>query len=60
MKPVAALLPLILLTASAPAEPLPVPTGEFTRLQLTDEFWAEGIAAGDFNRDGKQDVAYGP
>lgn len=60
MKPVAALLLLILLTVSAPAEPLPVPTGEFTRLQLTDEFWAEGIASGDFNRDGKQDVAYGP
>ncbi len=55
------LLPLLLGTAAASAaEPLPVPTGEFTRIQLTDEFWAEGVAQGDFNHDGKQDVAYGP
>ena len=37
-----------------------VVTGEFTKIQLTDEFWAEGIAVGDFNHDGKPDVAYGP
>lgn len=29
-------------------------------IQLTDEFHAEGAAAGDFNKDGKMDVAYGP
>src|SRR5690349_17485503 len=32
----------------------------FTKQQLTDKFWAEGATAGDFNRDGKVDVAYGP
>lgn len=32
----------------------------FTKQQLTDKFWSEGATAGDFNRDGKVDVAYGP
>jgi len=35
-------------------------TGEFTKVQLTDQFWAEGMAIGDFNKDGKMDVVYGP
>ena len=61
MKSTTLILPLTLLAAARSlAAPLPVPTGEFTRIQLTDEFWAEGIAHGDFNHDGKQDVAYGP
>lgn len=38
----------------------PVATGEFTKLQLTDQFWAEGAAFGDFDKDGKMDVVYGP
>ncbi len=29
-------------------------------IQLTNEFHAEGAACGDFNKDGKKDVAYGP
>jgi hypothetical protein len=29
-------------------------------VRLCDEFHAEGAAAGDFNKDGKMDVAYGP
>jgi hypothetical protein len=37
-----------------------VPTGEFTKLQLIDQFWAEGAAFGDFDKDGKMDVVYGP
>lgn len=32
----------------------------FKKVQLTDEFWAEGADFGDFNRDGHKDVAYGP
>ncbi len=32
----------------------------FTKQQLTDEFWSEGAAFGDFNHDGKQDVVAGP
>jgi hypothetical protein len=37
-----------------------VPTGEFSKQQLTDQFWAEGAAFGDFNKDGKIDIVYGP
>ena len=32
----------------------------FKKIQLTDEFWAEGAGFGDFNHDGKMDVVYGP
>ncbi len=32
----------------------------FQRIQLTDKFWSEGADIGDFNRDGKMDVASGP
>ena len=32
----------------------------FTRHQLTDQFWGEGAAFGDFNKDGKMDVVSGP
>jgi len=32
----------------------------FRKIPLTDQFWAEGSISGDFNHDGKQDVAYGP
>ena len=33
---------------------------EFQRVTLTDDFYAEGSALGDFNQDGQIDVAYGP
>ncbi|MFP6874828.1 MAG: VCBS repeat-containing protein [Verrucomicrobiales bacterium] len=33
---------------------------QFERLQLSEEFYAEGIHAGDFNKDGKMDVVSGP
>jgi hypothetical protein len=46
-------LPLALLAAD------PVPSGEFTRQEITDEFWAEGANYGDFNHDGKMDIVYG-
>ena len=32
----------------------------FKRVQLTDQFWAEGADIGDFNHDGKMDVVSGP
>ena len=32
----------------------------FKRVQLTDQFWSEGADCGDFNHDGKKDVASGP
>ena len=33
---------------------------KFKRIQLTDQFWAEGANIADFNRDGKMDVVSGP
>src|SRR5215831_20203845 len=32
----------------------------FKKVQLTDQFWAEGANIGDFNHDGKMDVVSGP
>lgn len=32
----------------------------FSKSQFTDQFWGEGAAAADFNRDGHVDLAYGP
>jgi hypothetical protein len=32
----------------------------FRKVHVTDKFWAEGASFGDFNRDGKNDVVYGP
>lgn len=32
----------------------------FERTQLTDVYFSEGAHAGDFNKDGHQDVTYGP
>lgn len=32
----------------------------FKKQQLTNEFWAEGVAIGDLNNDGHVDVVYGP
>jgi len=32
----------------------------FRKLQLTDQFFAEGANYGDFNQDGVMDVVYGP
>ena len=32
----------------------------FKKIQLTDQFWGEGAAFGDFNRDGKMDIVSGP
>lgn len=36
------------------------PTTGFKRIQLSDQFYAEGAYYGDFNRDGKLDVVTGP
>ena len=32
----------------------------FKKIRVTDQFWAEGAAIGDFNHDGKLDVVSGP
>lgn len=46
--------------AVLPAVAADRPSLPFKRIQLTPEFWAEGAHFADFNRDGHQDVAYGP
>jgi FG-GAP-like repeat len=51
------LRPLLLVPALAlPAFAAP----SWERITLTDEFWSEGAAFGDFNQDGQQDLVYGP
>src|SRR6266404_5125012 len=32
----------------------------FKKIQLSDQFWSEGANFGDFNHDGKMDIASGP
>jgi len=32
----------------------------FSRSQLSNQFWAEGANAGDFNKDGRMDIVSGP
>ncbi|MEI6809025.1 MAG: VCBS repeat-containing protein, partial [bacterium] len=36
------------------------PAQMFRKIQITDKFWSEGVAIGDFNHDGKPDVCAGP
>lgn len=59
MHPIACLSALITVAVMAPTFGAPLPIA-FERHQLTDQFWAEGSAAGDINHDGVQDVVYGP
>ena len=47
---------ILLFTAASVSMAAPT----FKRLQLTDKFYAEGAAAGDFNKDGQGDVISGP
>jgi hypothetical protein len=42
------------------AGPTSGPAPTFRKIQLTDKFWSEGVAIGDFNHDGRQDVCAGP
>jgi FG-GAP-like repeat len=50
------------LSAALLLSALPAPAGglKWKTQQLCDKFYAEGAAAGDFNKDGKQDIVYGP
>jgi len=56
-----------LATAADPAKtfppistPPPPLTGEWTKKQLTEHFWAEGACVADVNKDGKADILSGP
>jgi hypothetical protein len=54
-----------LLTAAGLAIALPAfakepPAPHYRKIQVSDKFWAEGATFGDFNHDGKADVASGP
>jgi hypothetical protein len=46
--------------ASHPSPPGTASSGAFGRVQLSKEFFAEGVAVGDFNRDGVPDIVAGP
>jgi hypothetical protein len=55
-------LSLFVFAASAFAQSTAPPAldGSWTKQQLTDDFWAEGVAVADVDKDGKLDVIYGP
>lgn len=55
-------LPLLgfALSAFSQSTPPPAPDGSWKRQQLTDDFWAEGVAVADVDKDGSVDVLYGP
>jgi hypothetical protein len=46
-------LSLALLACTASAQ-------SFSKKHIIDDFWAEGAAVADFNKDGNNDIAYGP
>ena len=46
--------------ADAQSTAPPAKDGLWSKQLLTDDFWAEGAAAADVNKDGKVDVFYGP
>lgn len=55
------IIPLILAASAAAQSTAPLPRdGNWLKLQLTAEFWAEGACTGDVNRDGAPDVLCGP
>lgn len=53
-----AILALLLATTTVAMADNTVPG--FKKIQVTDQFWAEGADFGDFNHDGVMDVASGP
>ncbi len=57
--PSVALLSLVTVSTLAEAADT-VPLVTFRKQVLSPEFWAEGAAVGDFNRDGKADIVSGP
>lgn len=44
----------------APARAAEPTLHTWKKIQVTDHFWAEGANFGDFNKDGKMDLVYGP
>lgn len=53
-----ALSPLFLATAADPPKHV-AKEAKFKKIQLDDKFHSEGVAVGDFNHDGKMDIAAG-
>src|SRR5581483_3597767 len=51
---------LALFAGSAAIFAGPEKSVSFTKVQLSDQFWAEGANFGDFNHDGFQDIVCGP
>jgi hypothetical protein len=58
MHPCMVVVPMVLFICATGAATRELIT--FETQVLTREFWAEGAAAGDFNRDGRSDIVAGP
>jgi hypothetical protein len=54
------LLATVLLSGVAAVSGADYALHTFKKIQLNNEFWAEGANFGDFNRDGKNDIVSGP
>lgn len=54
------MVPFILAALAGSAMAQEYTLHRFQKLQLTDQFWGEGANFGDLNRDGHNDLVYGP
>lgn len=53
------LLPLLVISSSAQAKPLPKTKVTFEKTQLLDRYISEGVSVGDIDNDGKPDIISG-
>lgn len=54
------LVPALIILAAPAFAAGKKPVHSFSKAKFTDQFWSEGAATADFDRDGHIDIAYGP
>ena len=58
--PMALITLLATVLGASGVEPQLYTLHSFKKIQVSDEFWCEGVSYGDFNHDGKLDICGGP